>query len=492
MGDPPTLSDGPADRPGEDAADRLVERLAAVVGPRGLVTDPDRLAPHCVDWRRLYQGHPLALVRPADVDQVAAVVRLCRAAGTAIVPQGGNTGMAGGAIPDESGRQVIVNLARMNRIREIDAAGHTMTVEAGAILSEIQDAADAAGFLFPLSLGSQGSCQIGGNLATNAGGNAVLRYGNARDLALGLEVVLADGRIWRRLSGLRKDNTGYDLKHLFIGSEGTLGLITAAVLKLFPRWAQTETALLAFDDIDAVLRFFIAARRRTGDTLVAFELIDRPCIDFVLTHIAGTSDPLDEAYPWYVLVQAASSDPAAGLREALDSLLADAMADGTLVDGVLAASEDQARRLWFLRESITESQRLQGASVKHDISVRISRIGDFIAEATRRVLEEEPGDRVVVFGHVGDGNLHFNVCQPPGTDPAAFLARCPAISRIVYETVADFAGSISAEHGIGRLKRADLARHLPAGDLELMLSLKRALDPEGLMNPGVLFDDPEP
>ena len=487
MVDARTPSDGPAVPAAPGEADALLDRLAAAVGADGLITDADRLAPHTVDWRRLYHGRPLALVRPGDVDEVATVVRLCREAGCPIVPQGGNTGLAGGAVPDDSGRQVVVSLARLNRVREIDPTGHTMLVEAGAVLADIQEAADAAGLLFPLSLGAEGSCQIGGNLATNAGGNAVLRYGNARDLTLGLEVVLPDGRIWRNLRGLRKDNTGYDLKQLFIGAEGTLGLITAAVLKLFPRWARSETALLACTDVNAVLGFFGAARRRLGDALVAFELMPRIGIDLALVRVAGTVDPLARAYPWYALVQVAGSDPGGSLRDLLEALLAEALEAGTIIDGTIAAGEEQARRLWFLREAMVEAQRLDGASVKHDVSVRISRIGDFIAEATRRIHEAGPQDRVVAFGHVGDGNVHFNVCQPPHADPTAFLDRAAAISRIVYDTVGDFSGSISAEHGIGRLKRADLARHLPSVDLTLMRTIKQALDPDGLMNPNVLL-----
>ena len=493
MADPAPPSETAADRARPAWARGLLDDLAGVVGARGLVTDAEGLAPHVVDWRRLYHGRPLALVRPADIDQAAAVVRLCREAGCPIVPQGGHTGLAGGATPDDSGRQVIVSLARMNRVREIDPTGHTITVEAGAILADIQEAADAAGFLFPLSLGAEGSCQIGGNLAANAGGNAVLRYGNIRDLTLGLEVVLPDGRIWRNLRGLRKDNTGYDLKQLFIGSEGTLGLITAAVLKLFPRWARSETAFLAFDSIDAVLSLFAAARRHVGDALVAFELMPRIGIDLALARVEGSADPLGRAYPWYALVQVAGCDPGSSLRDSLEALLGDALQDDTVLDGVVAAGEEQARRLWFLREAIVEGQRLDGASVKHDVSVRIGRMAAFIAEATRRVGLADPGDRVVAFGHVGDGNVHFNVCQPVGADPADFLARASSISRIVYDTVADFSGSISAEHGIGRLKRADLARHMPSVDLALMRTIKQALDPDNVMNPNVLLPpDHEP
>ncbi|MCB9957370.1 MAG: FAD-binding oxidoreductase [Rhodospirillaceae bacterium] len=467
----------------------LADRLRAIVGERGLVTDPDALAPHLIDWRRRYFGRTPFMVRPATVDEVSAVVAACADAGVSMVPQGGNTGLVGGSVPDETGLQVLVNLGRLNRVRELDRANYTITVEAGCILADIQQAAAADGMLFPLSLGAEGSCQIGGNLSTNAGGNAVLHYGNMRDLVLGLEVVLPDGRVWQDLRGLRKDNTGYDLKHLFIGAEGSLGIITAAILKLFPAHADSQTALVALHDLSSVMALFDAARRRSGDQLVAFELMPRVGIDLALQHVTGAIDPLEERYPHYVLLELASSRSEAGLRAALEEILEAAFEEGWVVDGTIAATEEQARQLWFLREAIVEGQRLNGASIKHDVSVKTSRMGDFIDTAKARLAERFPDDRVVAFGHVGDGNVHFNICPPAG-DETGFAERGPAFTEIVFGTVAEFGGSISAEHGIGRLRREKLADVASPVDLELMRRIKQAVDPANLMNPHVLFVEP--
>ena len=473
------------------ATSDLIDRIRQIVGDRGLVTDGDALEPHLVDWRRYYHGAVPFMVRPATVEETASVVRACADAGVAMVPQGGNTGLVGGSIPDDSGRQVLIQLGRLNRVREIDGANHTITVEAGCILADIQRVAAEADLLFPLSLGAEGSCMIGGNLSTNAGGIAVLRYGNSRDLVLGLEVVLADGRIWRDMRGLRKDNTGYDLKQLFIGAEGSLGIITAAVLKLFPRPVASETAFVAVDGLEAAMTLFAEARKRSGDQLVAFELIPRIGIDLALAHVGGSVDPLDQPSPHYVLMQVASSQPGADLRGAVEGILEHAFEAGLVTDGTIASNEEQTRALWFLREAIVEGQRLHGVSAKHDVSVKVSRMAAFIETAGARVHEAFPGDWVVAFGHVGDGNVHFNVCASNPAEAEAFKARRPAITDLVHAVVAEFDGSISAEHGIGRLKPAALRAARDPLDLELMRRVKHALDPRNLMNPNVLFEPDE-
>ena len=363
-------------------------------------------------------------------------------------------------------------------------------MEAGCILADIQTAADTADRLFPLSLGAEGTCQIGGNLATNAGGNAVLRYGNMRDLVLGLEVVLADGQVWSDLRGLRKNNTGFDLKQLFVGSEGSLGVITAATLKLFPRPVAQATAFVALDSLAAAMTLFSEARRQTGDQLVAFELVPAAGIDLARAHVDGAMDPLETRVSWYVLMEVASSRDDGTLDPMMEALLGDAFERGLVVDGTIAANAGQRAALWFLREAIVEGQRLQGASIKHDVSVRVSRMGQFIDAATAAVAARFPDDRVVAFGHVGDGNVHFNVCQPADGDRTAFEARAHDITDLVYDVVADFDGSISAEHGLGRLKSAAHAARSPALPLDLMRRIKAALDPDNIMNPNVIFPPP--
>ena len=463
----------------------LADRLQAIVGEAGLVTGADALAPHLVDWRNAYRGWSPFMVRPATVDQVAEVARACAAAGVAIVPQGGNTGLVGGSVPDASGDQVLINLGRLNRVRAIDTGNFTMTVDAGCVLADIQHAAAAHAMLFPLSLGAEGTCQIGGNLSTNAGGLAVLRYGNTRDLVLGLEVVLPDGSIWQDLRGLRKNNTGYDLKHLFIGAEGTLGIITGAVLKLFPAWADSVTAFVALPDMAAVSALFDDARRRSGDQLVAFELIPRIAIDQALAHVERTVDPLDERYPHYVLFQLASSHADGGLRTSVEGILEAAFEAGWVVDGTIAASEDQAQQLWFLREAIVEAERLQGPSIKHDVSVPVSQMGAFIEATTQQIADHFPQDRVVAFGHFGDGNVHYNICS--ADDPTGLPDRARDLTDLVYASVLAFGGSISAEHGIGRLKRDRMGDARTPVELDLMRRVKAAIDPDDRMNPGVVF-----
>ena len=465
-------------------ATEALDRIRGIVGPRGWTTDPNEMEPFLVEERGLYKGRARMVVRPATTDEVAEVVKVCAEAEIAIVPQGGNTGLVGGGIPFERGDEIVLSLGRMNRVRAIDPLNYTMTVEAGCILAAAQKAAADAGRLFPLSLGAEGTCQIGGNLSTNAGGVGVLRYGMARDLVLGLEVVLPDGRIWDGLRGLRKDNTGYDLKQLFIGAEGTLGIITAVVLKLFPKPASVETAFIAVPDPAAALELLARMRAGTGDSVTAFELISRRPLEMVLRHIPGTSDPLADAHPWYVLMEASSGDSGGGLRSALENVLAAAAEADLVRDAVIAASGEQAKALWRLRETITEAQKPEGGSIKHDVSVPVSKVPEFIERANAACEAALPGIRVVAFGHAGDGNIHYNLSQPVGADRAEFLARWSEFNRIVHDIVADLGGSISAEHGIGRLKREELRHYKPAVAIDLMRILKQALDPKGIMNPG--------
>ncbi|MEE8444090.1 MAG: FAD-binding oxidoreductase, partial [Alphaproteobacteria bacterium] len=393
----------------------------------------------------------------------------------------------GASVPDESGRAVVLSLSRLDKIRELDALNDTITVEAGCVLADIQNAAAKAERLFPLSLGAEGSCQIGGNLSTNAGGVAVLRYGNARALALGLEVVLPDGRVWDGLRALRKDNTGYDLKQLFIGAEGTLGVITAAVLRLFPRPREVVTALAAVADPDAAIKLLAGARASVGDAVTAFELIPRIGIDMAVRHIADIKDPFDGRHDWAVLLELSSPDPEGGLGEKLTALLDAAMTDGLVADAAIAASETQARALWRIREAMVEAQAHEGGSIKHDVSVPVSRVGDFIAEATKACHAALAGVRPIAFGHIDDGNIHLNLSQPPGADRDAFLAEWARFNRIVHDVVDAMGGSISAEHGIGQLKRDELKRYKSEIELDLMRRLKEALDPAGIMNPGKLL-----
>src|SRR6266478_6091788 len=461
-----------------------LERIKAVVGPRGWIADPRNEEPYLVEARRLYRGATRLVVRPASTAEVATVVRICAEAGLPIVPQGGNTGLVGGGVPPEDGHNIVLALGRMNRIRAIDPVNFTMTVESGCILANLQQAAAEADRLFPLSLGAEGRCQIGGNLSTNAGGIAVLRYGNTRELTLGLEVVLSDGRVWDVLRGLRKDNTGYDLKQLFIGGEGTLGIITAAVLKLFPRPREVETAFLALSRVEDVMEVFARARAASGDQLTAFELIPRIGIEMTTRHLHALSDPMAEKYPWYVLLEVSSSQTEGGLRAMLESFLAAQMEAGLIVDGVIAASAAQAAELWRIRDGMTEAQGFEGGRIKHDVSVPVSRVADFIVEASATVSRALPGIRPVPFGHVGDGNIHFNLSQPIGADRAAYLARWEEMNRIVHDIVAARNGSISAEHGIGRMKVEEITHYKTKIELDLMRKIKAALDPDGIMNPG--------
>ena len=461
----------------------LIERLGGLVGAAHVVTDANEMAPYLGDWRGRYHGAARCIVRPGTAEEVAAVVRACLAVGVPVVPQGGNTSHCGASVPDTSGAAVLVSLSRLNRIREVDTANNTMTVEAGCVLQTIQQAARAAGRLFPLSLAAEGSCQIGGNLSTNAGGVQVLRYGNARELALGLEVVLPSGEIWNGLRGLRKDNTGYDLKQLFIGAEGTLGIITAAVIKLFPLPSATATAWLSVESPSAAVRLFGELQAAFGAALTACELISDVSLGMVLKHIRGAQPPLPGS-PWYLLIELSGTGEEADLRSACEAFLTTALEKAWIGDAVLAQSGEQAANLWDLRERISEAQKIEGFSIKHDISVPVSRIGEFIERADAALQAAYPGIRIVAFGHVGDGNLHYNQSKPEAGENAEFMAAQPEVNRIVHDIVDALGGSISAEHGIGQLKRGELAHYKSAVEMEMMRAIKRTFDPMGLMNPG--------
>lgn len=459
----------------------FLNRLRAIVGPANVLTDACDVAPYATDWRGRYSGRPLAVVRPGSTQEVAAAVAACAETNVAIVPQGGNTGLCGGATPTEG--EVVVSLTRLNRVRAIDTANNALTVEAGCTLAAVQEAAAAADRLFPLSLAAEGTATIGGNLATNAGGVQVLRYGNARELCLGLEVVLPDGRVWNGLRGLRKDNTGYDLKHLFIGAEGTLGLITAAVLKLYSRPRSVATAWAAVPTPQAAVALLTRLRGSIGGRVTAFELIARPALELVLQHIPGSHDPLPGGAPWQVLIEL-SDTMESDLDAALQEVLAAAVEVGETIDAVLARNLAQARALWALRENISEAQKIEGISIKHDISLPVSRIPEFIARSDAALAAAFPGVRIVCFGHLGDGNLHYNQSKPAAQDNTDFIAQTPAVNRLVHDLVHELGGSISAEHGLGQLKREEILRYKSPVEIELMRAVKRALDPRGLMNPG--------
>jgi FAD/FMN-containing dehydrogenase len=464
------------------AEQSLLARIAAVTGGDAVLTG-EAASANCKDWRGRYQGEAIAVVFPADTQQVSEVVKLCAAQRMAIVPQGGNTSLCGASVPLADGTpQIIINLSRMHRIREVDATNYTMTVEAGCKLASLYEAAEQADRLFPLGLTAIAPhCEIGGNLSTNAGGIGVLRYGNARDLVLGLEVVLPDGNIWHGLRRLRKDNTGYDLKHLFIGAEGTLGIITAAVLKLFPRPRATATACIAVRDPAAGVALLAHLRATCGDTISGFELISRSCLDLVFKHIPDTHEPFAIAHEWLIITKLSNVLPAP-----LDAALRTALQD---FDGVIAfeitSDEAHAERWWKLRKNIAEAQKAEGISIKHDVSVPVSRVADFIADASAALRAAYDGIRIVAFGHMGDGNIHYNISMLDAARNDAFIKKNEHdVNRIVYQVVAGLDGSISAEHGLGQLKREEVTHYKSALELALMRDIKRTLDPHGLMNPG--------
>ena len=453
----------------------FLRQLASIVGEANVLTDERDTASHFVDWRKQYRASAECVLRPGDTEQVAAVVRLCGREGVAIVPQGGNTGLSGAAVPAGRQREVVLSLGRMNRIREIDPLDDTMIVEAGCVLARVQQAAEQAGRYFPVSLAAEGSCQIGGIVSTNAGGVNVLRYGNTRDQVLGLEVVLADGSIWNGLRRLRKDNTGYDLKHLFIGAEGTLGIVTAVVLRLRTRPAASATAWIALETPAKAVELLARMRERLGECVSAFELVSRRCLEAVLAHVPGTQDPLPEPHPWYVLAELEDAGTFESLQGRLQAALAECIEHHTARDAAIAASHLQTAAIWRIREGIPEAQF---TNVKHDVSVAVSRVPLLIERVEAALADAFPGSRSYIFGHVGDGNLHYNV------GPETLVARRAEVNRIVYDAVAALGGSISAEHGLGQLKRDEITRHKQPLELDLMRAVKHALDPQGLMNPG--------
>jgi FAD/FMN-containing dehydrogenase len=462
----------------------LMDRLRQIVGANNVLSEGD-LSAWEQDWRKRARGKALAVVRPASTAEVMQVVKACAAAGTSIVAQGGNTGLVAGSIPDGSGRQVVLSLQRLNAVREIDAANLTVTAEAGCVLQSLQQAVQAAGFLFPLSLAAEGSCTIGGNLATNAGGTQVVRYGNSRELCLGLEVVTARGEIWNGLSGLRKDNTGYDLRDLFIGSEGTLGIITAATMKLYPLPAATLTAWAAVPSLDHAVRLLGLAHQHLGPNLTGFEVMGQFALTLVARHFRQMRIPLYEQVPFCVLLENSDHESELHARGRFEGLLETALREGCAIDAVVAENLTQAHQLWHIRESIPLAQAEEGLNIKHDISLPVSAIAEFCRVTDDLLAREIPGVRMVNFGHLGDGNLHYNVQAPPGGDAAAFLIENEErVNTVVYDSVQRFGGSISAEHGVGSLKIEKLERHKPPVALEMMRAIKHALDPANLMNPG--------
>jgi FAD/FMN-containing dehydrogenase len=462
-------------------SESTLQRIETALGPKGATRDPAAIAPHLAEWRERYQGATPLLAMPATREEVAAIVKICAETGTGLVPQGGNTGLVGGQIPFG---EILVNLSRLNRIRDLDAACNTMTVEAGCVLAHVQRAAAEADRLYPLSLASEGSAQIGGLLSTNAGGVNVLRYGSAREHVLGLEVVLPSGEIWHGLKRLRKDNTGYDLKQLFLGAEGTLGIITAAILKLYPRARARATAFVALSDLHNLIPLLNHVQAATGGGACAFELIPRIGLDLVLKHVPDARDPLPSPAPWYALIEI-ESPSAAPLEPMLASALHEA--EALVLDAAIASNDRQRTDFWLLRERLSEVQKHEGGSIKHDISVPVSALAGFITRATLAVSQACPGARPVPFGHVGDGNVHFNLSQPLDADKAAFLARREELSLIVHDIANSFGGSISAEHGLGRMKREEILRYKAPLEMALMRALKATLDPKGIMNPGTLF-----
>jgi len=468
----------------DDHGDRIaafIARLTEALGPRGVSTDPMDIEPHLQDWRGRWKGSTPVLVKPASTEEVAAAMTLCAEYGLPVNPQGGNSGMVNGSVPQG---EVLISLKRMNRVREVDVLNDAMTLEAGVVLTRAQEIADERGRLFPLSLGAQGVAMVGGLISTNAGGVGVLRYGMMRDLVLGIEAVLPDGRIWNGLRGLRKDNTGYDLKHLFIGAEGTLGVITAATLKLFPKPAVKETAWVAVESPHKAVELLMLAKQASGGAVTSFEIVPKLGLELVLKHIPDTRDPLPTPLPWRVLVEL-SLPRVEGAREIMEGVLADALEKEIAADAVICESEAQKAMCWKIRENIAVAEKAHGKALKHDVSVPVSRVAEFIERGTALAYQMQPGVDVIAFGHVGDGNIHFNITPPPGADQEKFVDEIGLpLSKAVHDLIASLNGSISAEHGIGRLKRDELAWRKSAVEMDMMRAVKRALDPDGRMNPG--------
>ncbi|MFT5692360.1 MAG: FAD/FMN-containing dehydrogenase [Oceanicoccus sp.] len=466
----------------------LTQKILGVVGPKGLLTSEPDMAVYLCEWRDKYIGKALCVVLPKTTEEVSQVVKLCAEAQAPIVPQGGNTSLVGGSIPFDSGEEIVISLSRMNTVRHIDKQGGTLTVEAGCILANLQQTAIDNGFMFPLRIGSEGSCQIGGNISTNAGGVQVLHYGNTREQVLGLEVVLPNGDVWDGLTSLRKDNTGYDLKQLFIGGEGTLGIITAAVVKMYPKPKYQQIAMIALPSVEAAIVFLGLARALSGDQVTAIELIPRIAIDLVVKNVPNFSDPMPEKYDWQILVELSSS-ATENLKGLMEDILEEGFDQGIVLDAIIPGSEAQQNKLWALREEISGAQKPEGGSIKHDISVPIGKIPEFIKTADSALQKIIPGFRPVTFGHIGDGNLHYNPLQAEGADPQEFLDKWQDVSRVVHDIANDLRGSISAEHGIGRMKKNELTRYKSEVELRLMRQIKAAFDPQGIMNPGKMLPD---
>jgi FAD/FMN-containing dehydrogenase len=465
-------------------APALLDRFAFIVGETHALREAADIAPRLIENRGLYHGASPMVLKPGSVEEVSAILKLATETGTAIVPQTGNTGLVGGQTPREGGSDIILSLERMNRIRDIDPVANIMVVDGGCILADVHKAAEECGRMFPLSLGSEGSCRIGGNLSTNAGGTAVLAYGNMRQLCLGLEVVLPTGEIWNGLRRLKKDNTGYDLRDLFIGAEGTLGIITGAVLKLFPQPLGHQVAFAGIASVADALTLFKNASSLCGPALTGFELMPRIGVEFTARNIEGVRDPLTSPHPWYVLIDISTSDSAETAERMMTALLEQGFEAGLVEDATIASSEAQRKALWHMRESMSDAQKPEGGSIKHDVSVPVSQIPQFMAEAEEAVMAAMPGARICAFGHMGDGNIHYNISQPVGANKAAFIGRWREMNHVVHGLVLKHEGSISAEHGIGQLKRDELAAIRPGIELDLMRRIKRSFDPAGIMNPG--------
>jgi FAD/FMN-containing dehydrogenase len=464
---------------------QFIDQCRRILGDAYVLTNSEEMISYLTDYRQRYVGQAAAVLKPANTNQVAEIVSLCALHQVAIVAQGGNTGLVLGSVPEQTGAAVVLSLLRLNQIRHIDPLNNTITVEAGCVLQQVQQAADSADRLFPLSLASEGSCTIGGNLSTNAGGTAVLHYGNCRELCLGLEVVTAQGEIWHGLRGLRKDNTGYDLRDIYIGAEGTLGVITAAVLKLFPKPRSRITALAAFDSVDQVIALFHLAKSNGSDTaLTAFELISDYCLTLVKQHFPEIKQPQLASHPYYALIELSSQDSESVATQALENIMQEALQRKTVIDVVIASSLSQSAELWKVRESISEAQAREGKNIKHDISIPISNIAAFIQQTDGLLQQQFSGCRMVTFGHIGDGNLHYNVSAPKNSSVTEFLMKQNEINRVVYDSVAQFSGSISAEHGLGALKREEILRYKSPVEMQLMRNIKNALDPNNIMNPG--------